>query len=37
VLQVVCSSDVVVLTVGDHFTDNTLEETANLWRAQPAT
>ena len=37
VLHVVCSSDVVVLTVGDHFTDNSLEETVNLLRAQPAT
>ena len=37
VLQVVCSSDVVVLTVGDHITDNSLEETVNLLRAHPAT
>ena len=37
VLHVVCSRDVVVLTVGDHFTDNSLEETVNLLRAQPAT
>ena len=36
-LQVVCSSDVVVLTVGDNFTDNALEETVNLLVAQPAT
>jgi hypothetical protein len=36
VLHVVCSSDIVVLTVGDHFTDNSLEETVNLLRAQPA-
>jgi len=37
VLQVVCSSDIVVLTVGDHFADSSLEETVNLLRAQPAT
>ena len=37
VLHVVWSSDVVVLTVGDHFTNNSLEKTVNLWRAQAAT
>ena len=37
VLHVVCSRDVVFLTVGDHFTDNSLEETVNLLRGQPAT
>jgi hypothetical protein len=37
VLHVVCSSDVIVLTVGDHFTDNPLEETVNLLVAKPAT
>jgi hypothetical protein len=37
VLYIVWSSDVVVLTVGDHFTDNSLEETVNLWCGHPAT
>ena len=36
-LQVVCPSNVDILTVGDHFIDNALEETVNLFRTEPVT